>query len=153
MMAIVKYPIRNASYSPWRDLDEVSNRLARLFDDTALRRGEGTLWVPAVSVSETADELVFTAELPGMTEDQVTIELENDVLTIGGEKAEERTEGDEERKYHLWERSYGSFRRSFSLPRAVSADHATAHFDKGVLEIRLPKTPEAKGRKIEISKS
>jgi len=152
-MAIVKHPFRNAVYSPWRELDEVSNRLARLFDDSALRRGEGTLWAPAVSVSETADELVFTAELPGMTEEQVTIELENDVLTISGEKSEERTEGDEERKYHLWERSYGSFRRSFSLPRAVSADKATAHFDKGVLEIHLPKAPEAKGRKIEISRS
>jgi HSP20 family protein len=72
---------------------------------------------------------------------------------VSGEKSEERTEGDEERNYHLWERSYGSFRRSFSLPRAVSADQATARFDKGVLEIRLPKAPEAKGRKIEISKS
>jgi len=150
-MAIVKYPIRNA-YSPWLELDEVSNRLARLFDDSSLVRREGALWSPPVSVSETADELVFTAELPGLTEDQVNIELENDVLTISGEKSEERTEG-EESKYHLWERSYGSFRRSFSLPRAVNGAKAKAHFDKGVLEIRLPKAPEAKGRKIEISKN
>jgi len=152
-MAIVKYPFRNAAYSPWRELDEVSNRLARLFDDSSLRRNEGTLWSPPVSVSETADELIFTAELPGLTEDQVSIDLENDVLTISGEKVEERTEGEEERSYHLWERSYGSFRRSFSLPRAVTGEGAKAHFDKGVLEIRLPKAPEAKGRKIEISKS
>ncbi|MGD2045521.1 MAG: Hsp20/alpha crystallin family protein [Gemmatimonadota bacterium] len=151
-MAIVKYPFRNASYSPWHELDEVSNRLARLFDDSSLRRSEGALWSPPVSVSETADELVFTAELPGLTEDQVSIDLENDVLTISGEKIEERTEGEEERNYHLWERSYGSFRRSFSLPRAVSADEARAHFKNGVLEIRLPKAAEAKGRKIEISK-
>jgi HSP20 family protein len=152
-MAIVKYPFRNAVYSPWRDLDEVSNRLSRLFDDTSLRRGEGKGWAPAVAVAETADELIFTAELPGLTEDEVTIELENEVLSISGEKSEQRTEGDEERKYHLSERSYGSFNRSFSLPRAVSGAEATAHFDKGVLEIRLPKTPEAKGRKIEISKN
>jgi len=151
-MAIVKYPIRNA-YSPWLELDEVSNRLARLFDDSSLVRREGALWSPPVSVSETADELVFTAELPGLTEDQVNIELENDVLTISGEKSEERTEGEERSKYHLWERSYGSFRRSFSLPRAVNGAKAKAHFDKGVLEIRLPKAPEAKGRKIEISKN
>ena len=151
-MAIVKYPLRSA-FSPWRDLDEVSNRLARLFDESAIRRSEGNLWFPAVSVSETADELVFTAELPGLTEDQVNIELENDVLTISGEKAEERTEGEEEQKYHLWERSYGAFRRSFSLPRAVNGAEAKAHFDKGVLEIRLPKAAEAKGRKIEISKN
>jgi HSP20 family protein len=152
-MAIVKYPIRNPVYSPWRELDEVSNRLARLFDDASVRRGEGALWSPPVSVAETADALIFTAELPGLTEDQVTIELENDVLSISGEKTEQRTEGDEERNYHLWERSYGAFRRSFSLPRAVSGAEATAHFDKGVLEIRLPKAPEAKGRKIEIAKN
>jgi len=152
-MAIVKYPFRNAVYSPWRDLDEVSNRLARLFDDSSLRRGDRALWSPPVSVAETADELIFTAELPGLTEDQVTVELENDVLSISGEKREQRTEGDEERDYHLWERSYGSFRRTFSLPRAVSGAEATAHFDKGVLEIRLPKAPEAKGRRIEISKN
>lgn len=151
-MAIVKYPFRNASYAPWRELDEVSNRLARLFDDSSFRSG-GHLWSPPVSVAETPDELIFTAELPGLTEEQVTIELENDVLSISGEKLEERTEGDEERKYHLWERSYGSFRRSFSLPRAVSADEAAARFHNGVLEIRLPKAAEAKGRKIEISKS
>lgn len=151
-MAIVKYPLRNASYSPWRELDEVSNRLARLFDESSYRGG-GNLWSPPVSVAETPDELVFTAELPGLTEEQVAIEIENDVLSIRGEKIEERTEGEEERKYHLWERSYGSFRRSFSLPRAVSADDATARFNNGVLEIRLPKAAEAKGRKIEISKS
>jgi len=152
-MAIVKYPFRNVSYSPWRELDEVSNRLARLFDDSTLRRNDGTLWSPPVSVAETAEALVFSVELPGLSEDQVSIELENDVLTISGDKTEVRTEGDEESKYHLWERSYGAFRRSFSLPRAVSGAEATAHFDKGVLEVRLPKAPEAKGRKIEISKN
>ena len=152
-MAIVKYPTRNAVYSPWRELDEVSNRLARLFDDNAFRRGNGNLWSPPVSVAESADELIFSVELPGMSEDEVSIELENDVLTVSGEKTEVRTEGEESNKYHLWERSYGSFRRSFSLPRAVNGADARAHFDKGILEIRLPKTPEAKGRKIEISKN
>lgn len=152
-MAIVKYPFRSPNYSPWREFDEVSSRLARLFDDTSWRRPSAGMWSPPVTVEETKDELVFTAELPGMTEENVNIELENDVLTISGEKTEQRTEGDEERNYHLWERSYGSFRRSFTLPRAVSGADATAHFDKGVLEIRLPKTAEAKGRKIEISNS
>jgi HSP20 family protein len=151
-MAIVKYPFRTPSYSPWREFDEVSNRLARLFDDVSLRRVNGGMWTPPVTVAETADDLIFTAELPGLSEENVSIDLENDVLTISGEKTEERTEGEEERNYHLWERSYGSFRRSFSLPRAVNAADATARFEKGILEIRLPKAPEAKGRKIEISK-
>jgi HSP20 family protein len=151
-MAIVRYPTRTLTYSPWRELDEVTNRLARMFDDTGVRRYNGTLWAPQVNVAETADELVFTAELPGMSRDEVNIELEQNVLTISGEKTEERTEGDEERKYHLWERTYGSFHRSFTLPRPVNGDQATARFENGVLEIRLPKAPEAKGRKIEISK-
>jgi HSP20 family protein len=152
-MAIVKYPFRNAVYSPWRELDEVSNRLARLFDDSSLRRSEGTFWTPPVTVAETGDHLIFTAELPGMNEEHVSIDLEDGVLTISGEKTEQRTEGDEERNYHLWERTYGTFRRSFSLPRPVNAEGAEARFDNGVLEIRLPKAPEAKGRKISISKS
>jgi HSP20 family protein len=152
-MAVIKYPFRSPTSSPWRELDEASNRLVRLFDDVSLLRANGGMWSPPVAVAETSDDLVFTVELPGLSEEQVSIELENDILTISGEKSEERTEGDEERNYHLWERSYGSFRRSFSLPRAVNATEATARFDKGVLAIRLPKAPEAKGRKIEISKS
>lgn len=152
-MAIIKYPFRTPAYAPWRELDEMSNRLARLFDEMTFRRGNGGMWTPPVTVAETSDELIFTAELPGLSEENVTIELENDVLTISGEKTEERTEGEEERNYHLWERVYGSFRRSFTLPRAVAADQATARFDKGVLEIRLPKAPEAKGRKIQIQKN
>jgi HSP20 family protein len=152
-MAIVRYPTRSVTYSPWRELDEVTNRLARMFDETGMRSYNGsTVWAPQVNVAETADELVFTAELPGMSRDQVTIELEQNVLTISGEKVEERTEGEEERKYHLWERTYGSFRRAFTLPRPVNAEDVTARFENGVLEIRLPKAPEAKGRKIEISK-
>ncbi|MBM4183554.1 MAG: Hsp20/alpha crystallin family protein [Gemmatimonadetes bacterium] len=145
-MTLVRYPA-------WRELDEMTNRLARMFDDAAIRRSNAATFAPAVSVAETADALVITAELPGLTEKDVTIELENDVLSISGEKTEEHAEGDEERKYHLWERSYGSFRRSFSLPRTVVGAEATARFDQGVLEIRLPKAAEAKGRKIEISKN
>lgn len=144
-MALVRYPA-------WRELDAMTNRLARMFDEAAVVRPNGASFTPAVSVAETSDALVITAELPGLTEKDVNIELENDVLSISGEKAEERTEGDEERNYHVWERSYGSFRRSFALPRTVVGAEATARFDKGVLEVRLPKAPEAKGRKIEISK-
>ncbi len=150
-MAITKYTLRNPTYAPWRDLEEVSNRLARFFDDQSLA-GSGS-WAPLVNVSETKDELMLTAELPGMTESDVSIELENGVLTISGEKVEQRTEGDEERRYHVWERRYGSFNRSFTLPRTVVADDITADFANGVLTVHLPKAPEAKGRKIEIKTS
>jgi HSP20 family protein len=151
-MAVIRYPFRSPTYSAWRDFDEVTNRLARLFDDANGRRGNGGIWAPPVSVAETGEELIFSAELPGLGESDVSIEIENDVLTIFGEKTEERTEGEEERNYHLWERSYGSFRRSFTLPRAVNTAEASAEFENGVLEIRLPKAAEAKGRRIEIGK-
>ena len=152
-MAITRYSLRPA-VGPWRDLEEVSNRLARLFDESPMSTGtNGGTWVPAVNVEETKDELIFSAEFPGMNEENISIELENNVLTLSGEKAEERTEGDEDRRYHLWERRFGSFQRSFTLPRTVNADDIQAHFDKGILRIRLPKVAHAKSRKIEISKT
>ena len=149
-MAITKYTLRNPIYAPWRDLEEVSNRLSRFFDEPGAATGQA--WAPSVNVSETKDELLLTAELPGLAEEDVTLELENNVLTISGEKIEQRTEGDEERRYHVWERRYGSFMRSFTLPRTVVSDEITASFHNGILTVRLPKAPEAKGRKIEISK-
>jgi HSP20 family protein len=150
-MAITRYALRNPSLSPWQDLEDVSNRLARFFEESPLATGtDGGSWVPSVNVEETKDELVLTAELPGLNEDNVSIELENNVLCISGEKTEARTEGHEERRYHLWERRYGSFQRSFTLPGTVKADDIRARFDKGVLRITMPKVPEAKGRKIEI---
>ena len=153
-MAITRYTLRNPGLSPWRDLEEVSNRLARMFDESPLSTGtNGGAWIPAVNVEETQDGLVLTAELPGMTEENVAIEMENNVLTISGEKSEERTEGDEERRYHLWERRYGQFQRSFTLPRTVKGDEIRASFDKGVLRIHMPKVAEAKTRKIAIEKA
>lgn len=153
-MAIMRYAPRSFVGSPWRDLEEVSNRLARLFDESsAANTGNGGAWMPAVNVEETKDELVLSAELPGMTHDNISIDLENNVLTISGDKAEERTEGDEERRYHLWERRYGAFQRSFTLPRTVKAEDIRANFDNGILRIRMPKVAEAKGRKIQVEAS
>jgi len=153
-MAITRYSTRNPGLAPWRELEDMSSRLARFFEDSPLRsvdNGGGT-WIPAVNVTESKNSLVLTAELPGMKEDDVHVEIENNVLTISGEKTEERTEGDEDRRYHVWERSYGSFRRSFTLPRTVKADEISARFENGVLVVDLPKAAEAKGRRIEIAK-
>ena len=80
----------------------------------------------------------------------IDLEVENNILTIRGEKREERKEEDENRRYHLWERSYGSFQRSFTLPRTVNADDIAAEFHNGLLHVRMPKAPEAKSRRIEI---
>jgi HSP20 family protein len=87
-----------------------------------------------------------------MNEKNVTVEFEDDTLTLRGEKTEEKKEGNGDRKFHLYERTYGAFRRSFTLPRVVNADKIAAEFKNGVLTITLPKTAQAKakGRHIPI---
>lgn len=153
-MAIIRYPFRKPSYSSWREFDEPFNRLARMFDESSLPAGAASIWSPAVGISETNDQMVLTAELPGMSESDIHVELENNVLSISGEKTEEREEeAAEERQYHVWERSHGAFRRSFTLPRTVNGDEVTASFTDGVLTVTLPKVAEAKGRKIEVAKN
>ena len=148
-MAITRYTYRN----PWSELDALTNRLSRAFGTNDFPTpSSGGDWMPAVNVEETTDELVLTAELPGMTRDDVEIEVENNILTIRGERREERTEG-EEKRYHLWERHYGSFQRSFTLPRTVRADDISADYENGLLKIRMPKAAEARTRKIEIGSS
>ncbi len=145
-MAITRWTSRN----PWREFDALTNRLGLALDDQFPTPSTSGAWMPAVNVEETADELVLTAELPGLRQENVEVEVENNILTLRGEKSETRKEGDENRKYHLWERSYGSFQRSFTLPRTVSADKISAEFTDGVLHVRMPKAAEAKGRKIAI---
>ena len=152
-MAMTKYVFRRPAYPAWRDFDDVSNRIARFFEDPTFLAGERAgHWMPPVSVSETADELVLTAELPGLTEEDVSIELDSNVLSISGEKTELHTEGDEERRYHVRERNFGSFTRSFTLPRTVDGSNIMATFENGILTVKLPKVAEAKGRKIRITK-
>lgn len=143
-MALMRMSYRN----PWRELDSLSTRLNRMFDDYPTPTETGS-WLPAVNVEENADELLLTAELPGMGLDDIELELENNVLTLRGEKNEVAREGDEKR-YHLWERRFGSFQRSFTLPRTVVADDIEAEFRDGVLHVRLPKVAEAKSRRITI---
>ena len=148
-MALVRYTPRSA-FAAWPELDLFSNRLSRVFGNAWDTEPTGT-WSPAVNVEEGADELLLTAELPGLREEDVNVDIENNILTIRGEKREAREEGDEEQKYHVRERRYGSFRRTFTLPRSVQADAIQAEFDDGILTIRLPKAPEAKSRSIEIA--
>jgi HSP20 family protein len=127
----------------------MSARLNRLFGEPVggeARRG--VLWSPAVNVEETKDELRLTAELPGMNIDDIQIEVENNVLSLSGEKRQE--EQTDDRRFHVWERSYGSFERSFTLPRTVKTDEISADFRDGILHVRMPKAPEAKSRKIAI---
>lgn len=152
-MAVTKYSLRRPAPSLWADLD--SNRLSRMFDDAFFNGGTTPTWAPAVSISETHDELRLTAELAGLSLEDITLEVENNVLTMSGEKMRETTreegeEGDEVR-FHVMERSYGSFKRSFTLPRTVDSAKISARLENGLLEVVLPKSIEAKGRTIEIS--
>ena len=96
---------------------------------------------PSIDVRETATEFVIEAELPGMDEQDISVTLNNGILTLKGEKKSEREEKKDD--YRLMERSYGSFQRSFQVADAVDADKVSASFDKGVLKVMMPKRPEA----------
>lgn len=99
---------------------------------------------------EHTDEMVLTAELPGVEPDNVDVTLEGNVLTISGEKVDHRAEQEDEGRYHLFERRWGRFSRSFVLPRSVDRDKVNASFENGVLKVRVGKTEAARTRRIEI---
>lgn len=144
---MVRVPVARRTRSPWSDM----NRLAREMDTLFNGGWSGTpdLWAPPVDVEETSDEIMLTAELPGMSREDIDIELEDGVLTIQGEKKEEQKQ--DGRQGLLYERRWGSFTRRFTLPRAVDSSNITARYENGILAIRVPKAEEAKGRKIEIT--
>ena len=121
----------------------------RLFEDTFQGRGDRSTWTPTVNVRESNKELTFEFELPGLKPDQVEITAENGVLTITGERKEERKEGEESR-YHIIERTYGAFSRSFALPQGVDEEQIDADFEDGVLRVHVPKAALPQPRRIQI---
>ena len=133
-------------YSPTADL------FTPLFEDflAPFRRMGGLVRMPEADVVETENHIQVLLELPGMKPEDIELSLENNVLTVSGEKQEERNEGDETRTYHLSERRWGRFSRSFVLPREVDPDKIEARFENGVLTITVPKTEKARRRRIEI---
>jgi len=124
----------------------------RLFEDTFGRDVGRTGWVPPVDVREDAKEIVLEVELPGIRPEDVEVTAENGVLTIRGEKRGRSTETDEGR-YHVVERSYGSFSRSFQLPNGVDDRRIDAEFTDGVLAVHVPKAALVQPRRIEIRNS
>lgn len=123
-----------------------------LFEDF-FRPGGGAgslLRAPEADVIETDDEIRVMVELPGMRAEDVNVDLENNVLTISGEKKEEREEGGEGNTWHLSERRYGRFSRSFLFPRDVEQDQIQARFENGVLSVTIPKSERAKPRRIQV---
>ena len=136
------------------DVLGLSNRIGRLLTDSLgsldwqFRDSAAASWVPPVDSFEDADGIRIIAEVPGVKPEDVKISLENNVLTISGAKqqvAEERTE-----RVHRYERTYGTFQRSFTLPATVDAGNIKASYEHGVLTVTLPKAEKAKPRQIEV---
>lgn len=144
--------IRRRGRSMFSDLTGIQQEMNRLFDEFFGERRTGLAgggWSPAVDVSETETSLTIRSELPGMTQENIELNLQDNVLTLKGEKSQEEKEDQE--NFHRIERSYGSFSRSFSLPANVDQEKVEATFKNGVLEIVLPKAEEAMPKKIAIS--
>lgn len=149
--------VAKAPERAWAPLETLRQEIDRLFDDfhprswhfplsralPSIDLAAGVEWpvAPAVDMTEKDGQYEITAELPGMDDKNVAVKVANGVLTIKGEKTAEKHE--DKKDYHLSERRYGSFQRSFRLPDSVDADKIEASFAKGVLSVRLPKTPEA----------
>src|ERR1700716_406405 len=119
----------------------------RLFEDTFTR--DGNNWTPAVDIKENDTDIRIDLELPGLKPEDVEITAENGLLSIRGEKRSERKEG-EEGRYHVVERSYGTFMRPFTLPQGVDENQIQAEFKDGVLSIRIPKTALPQPKRIQI---
>jgi len=148
-MAITKW-------DPFKDLMLLRDRMNRLFEDlvSSPRFEDSDLikstWSPAVDIYETENELVLTAELPGVEEKDVEIKIEDNTLALKGERKFEKETKEE--NYHRIERAYGSFFRSFSLPNYIDQDKIAAEYENGLLRIHMPKRAEVKPRKVKILK-
>jgi HSP20 family protein len=148
-MAITKW-------DPFKDFVVLRDRMNRLFEDmVSSPKLEDTgimqsTWSPAVDIYETENDLVLTAEIPGVEEKDVEIKIEDNTLTLKGERKFEKETREE--NFHRIERAYGSFYRSFSLPNYIDQDKISADYENGLLKIHMPKKPEVKPRKVKILK-
>ncbi len=148
-MAIVQW-------EPSRELTSLQSEVNRLFstffEPSAPRSATGPVarrWSPALDVIERDEQYVLRADVPGVREEDISVELDGSVLTISGRR---EAEHDEQRAgYHRVERVAGEFSRSLTLPEGIDADRIEASYDRGVLEVRVPKPEQAKPRKVEIS--
>jgi HSP20 family protein len=143
-------------WEPVAELNTIQSEMNRLFNTyfdqpNQAGRGNGTTrrWLPPMDLVETTDHYVLRADLPGLSDDDVNVEFQDNVLTLSGERAaehEERQEG-----YYRLERAFGAFSRSLTLPDGVDPDAIEAHFDRGVLEIRVPKPEQKKPKTVQIA--
>jgi HSP20 family protein len=139
--------------APFSDFERMRREMDRLWEsfyEGGLRKraGETGEWLPSLDVAETKNEIVVKAEVPGMDPKDIDISLSDGVLTIKGEKKQDREEKEED--YHLIERSYGTFTRSVQLPKGVQGNKVSASYKDGVLKVTLPKSEEAKKKEVKI---
>ena len=140
-------------WNPFRELEDIQTRLNRVFGEAPVRQPEGNGlffadWAPPVDIQETEKEYLIKAELPEMKKEDVKVDLLDGVLTIEGERTQEKEE--KGKKFHKVERSYGKFVRQFALPTEVDATKVQAEYKDGVLNVHLPKTAAAKPKSIEV---
>jgi HSP20 family protein len=142
-------------WTPMRNIQSFQEEMNRMFNEF-FRGGNGGeqgwlagAWTPPVDIYETDDALVLKAELPGVSKDDVSIEIHNNTLILRGERKHEAEV--KEDHYHRVERSYGTFQRSFVLPTMVDQEKVQASYHDGILELRLPKLESAKPRRIAIT--
>jgi HSP20 family protein len=149
MTTLTRYRSPLARLWPVSDFDDLRRQARHFFEDVDVPvTMENFTFAPALDVVENEKEILVTAELPGLKSEDVTVEVDNNVLTVRGVKKSEFEKKDAQ--YHIWERSYGSFQRMIPLPRTVKADAIEAKIENGVLSVVLPKADEAVGRKIPI---
>ena len=137
-------------FEPFRGVSSIQNQINRLFNEAFDRSEEGSLtpWAPAVDIFETEQELVVKADLPDVKPEDLDIRVENNVLTIRGERKFEKKVSED--KYLRVERAYGSFSRSFSLASTVNTEAIKADYKDGVLTLTIPKREEAKPKQIKV---
>ncbi|KPK78757.1 MAG: molecular chaperone [candidate division Zixibacteria bacterium SM23_73] len=148
-MAIIRW-------DPFRDLMTLREKMNRLFEEAFITRGEekelfsGT-WTPSIDIYETEHALILSAEVPGIEENDIEIKIEDNTLTLHGERKFNKETKEE--NYHRIERAYGSFHRSFTLPNYIDQDKIKAEHENGILKITMPKKKELKPRKVNVLKA
>jgi HSP20 family protein len=151
-------PLNLTRWDPFRELEEMSTRLNRLFEQPGRPRqvaenGGMSLadWAPAVDVQETDGEYLIKADLPAVKKEDVRVEVEDGMLSVSGERKQEKEE--QGKRFHRIERAYGRFERRLALPTEVDAKKIAAEFKDGVLHVHLPKSPTARPQAIEVKVS
>lgn len=150
-MNLIRY--EPATYPLFREMEEFSDRLNRFFGGRVRANGEKepvmlTDWMPAVDIQETETEYLLKAELPEVKKEDVKVTVENGVLTVQGERRQEKEE--EGKKFHRVERSYGTFLRTFSFPMDAEESKVAADFKDGILRVHLPKTEKPRSKAMEV---